>query len=410
MGIHISYLNKNQTLMEYLCDVIKNVYNDELNVDSEKITFEDGNLVAVKSVRKNFQVVFKVKHIKSQKFSNLKVYQIKNDQMAIEAISKKMEIFGNVFKLNQNIVSYEKYFSEDLKKGKTTRYILLEECLEYVTLKEFLEIFFYDYQQKRVETDTESMYIEIIKLVLKMTELIQFFDKHNIKDYSLNLENIIIHNKKNYESQLKFANFEVSEFFKINTNDNINTDSLNLYTQINNPVQSFLLIVFQLLFYVKNLSLQTIFDFNDIFQFYKIDLKLLRQELCTNILNNSNLIYFRHFFEIFNQEADFSDSTNLIKLKDITEKYLHVIERREILTTNTDANIYLDYIFSLQPSDDTGQYIDYLFTTLSKISRECLLSYFKERNFKTFSTFVSGYVKYIQISKTKSTGKFMINI
>lgn len=60
MGVTISYANKKQKISNYIDNLVQNINENSFNCENDKLTFMNDKYIAVLSIKKNFQNIFKV--------------------------------------------------------------------------------------------------------------------------------------------------------------------------------------------------------------------------------------------------------------------------------------------------------------------------------------------------------------
>jgi hypothetical protein len=220
----------------------------------------------------------------------------------------------------------------------------------------------------------------------------------------MNMNNILICYREHlgpeeiFHYVLKLSDIEVSEFFRINFSDldknDFKVSYLNMYNF--NDYHNFKILLLQFIFYVKNLSFKTIFEYEDMFQFYKLEEEVLSAEMSKIISEDPKLFYFSLLIDELNKknENEICELNelfqNIISLRNINFEEMKLSKEKIILlllsTVEISENIFLEYVF----------------LNLFKIKNansQIFVSIFEDYTY--LNIFMSKYINFIQLHYSK---------
>lgn len=446
MGFNVSYQSNSQDINDYLNMLIKNINEKSYNFNSnESLTFINDSYKAVLCIRKEFQSIFKVVkqspenkdcdkllNLKSSFVKLIKTYHIKNEEEIIKEFTEKIQNYIDLSK-HENcknlFVMIENYHIENIKKGKISRFLVINEFCDFISLRDCMENLYYDFINSRLEIKLENLYIEIVKLSNFLIQIIKILHQNKIRKFNLNINNILLSNNSSIFSNkelsndldkynlneffYKFFDIEQADFFRINfKNEKIDLKLSNLNTNEFEDYVNYYLVIFQIIFFIKNLTYKNIFDFNDIFEFYKIDISVMKKELFNLINEDYKLIVLKYTFKNISKIEDFTNESSIFEnIQIIHEIYLNLIAKKTLklseLKITLNLNMIIDFLFSILEINEE-KYIDYFFENLNLIKEkyeDILINHIKNE-IKLLSVLVNKYITFIQngYSTNRSVG------
>lgn len=446
MGFNVSYQSNSQDINDYLNMLIKNINEKSYNFNSnESLTFINDSYKAVLCIRKEFQSIFKVVkqspenkdcdkllNLKSSFVKLIKTYHIKNEEEIIKEFTEKIQNYIDLSK-HENcknlFVMIENYHIENIKKGKISRFLVINEFCDFISLRDCMENLYYDFINSRLEIKLENLYIEIVKLSNFLIQIIKILHQNKIRKFNLNINNILLSNNSSIFSNkelsndldkynlneffYKFFDIEQADFFRINfKNEKIDLKLSNLNTSEFEDYVNYYLVIFQIIFFIKNLTYKNIFDFNDIFEFYKIDISVMKKELFNLINEDYKLIVLKYTFKNISKIEDFTNESSIFEnIQIIHEIYLDLIAKKTLklseLKITLNLNMIIDFLFSILEINEE-KYIDYFFENLNLIKEkyeDILINHIKNE-IKLLSVLVNKYITFIQngYSTNRSVG------
>jgi hypothetical protein len=446
MGFNVSYQSNSQDINDYLNMLIKNINEKSYNFNSnESLTFINDSYKAVLCIRKEFQSIFKVVkqspenkdcdkllNLKSSFVKLIKTYHIKNEEEIIKEFTEKIQNYIDLSK-HENcknlFVMIENYHIENIKKGKISRFLVINEFCDFISLRDCMENLYYDFINSRLEIKLENLYIEIVKLSNFLIQIIKILHQNKIRKFNLNINNILLSNNSSIFSNkelsndldkynlneffYKFFDIEQADFFRINfKNEKIDLKLSNLNTNEFEDYVNYYLVIFQIIFFIKNLTYKNIFDFNDIFEFYKIDISVMKKELFNLINEDYKLIVLKYTFKNISKIEDFTNESSIFEnIQIIHEIYLDLIAKKTLklseLKITLNLNMIIDFLFSILEINEE-KYIDYFFENLNLIKEkyeDILINHIKNE-IKLLSVLVNKYITFIQngYSTNRSVG------
>lgn len=121
--------------------------NCKLN-KNESVSFCDERLQAKSVQEKHFLNIYRVYDHTKKKWNNMKLLQIKNDQDIKEKIKKEIDKFYSMSN-NRNFVKIEEILLNEKKYTKNhIQLIILEEALDFITLRDFLFIMINEFKSE----------------------------------------------------------------------------------------------------------------------------------------------------------------------------------------------------------------------------------------------------------------------
>jgi hypothetical protein len=390
MGITISYFNQQTSMTKYLDIVLNVIHSNSKNLQKDNITFLDNKYKALSTFERGILSLFQVIDQKSNfaLYKTVKTYQIKNHD---NYIIKVNNILKTISSLSSDKIIKIEYFSSDnnIKKGKILRLYIIEEYNDYISLQQLLGYFYDDYVNRKLIMDIDILYEELINLCINILEHIDYLHSHDIKNTNINLSNIMYcKNKQTF--LIKFTDIEAGEIYRINFgNDEVLNDMQNVN---NDDYHNFLILLFQLIFFIKNLSIKNGFDYSVMYDLYKTDLRVIKNELAEIFENDGRLMYFRYLLEFMIDER-------YDKVKGLNIVYKHILAKK--MYFEYEMEIVLDLLFSLVQLNEKD-YLDYFFRVLNECNinnHKWLLSYLTEK--KQLQNFITKYINFIQIHYQK---------
>jgi hypothetical protein len=450
MGFNVSYQSNSQSINDYLEMLIKNINEKSYNFNSkEPLTFINDSYKAILCMRKEFQSIFKVVKqnqeikgyinldnlnvFKSSFLKFIKTYQIKNEDEVIKEFTEKIQNYIELFKnedFKNQFIMIEDYHIENLKKGKISRFLVINEFCDFISLRDCMESLYYDIINSKLEIKLENLYVEIVKLSNFLIQIIKILHQNKIRKFNLNINNILLcNNSTKYSNEeplsdflkfnlneffYKFSDIEQADFFRINfKNEKIDLKLTNLNTMEFDDCVNYYIVIFQIIFFIKNLSYKNVFDFNDIFEFYKIDISVMKKELMNLINEDYKLIILKYTFKIFPEIEDEASETSIFeKIQNIHEIYLDLLAKKKLEISvkilSLNLNMIIDFLFSIIEINEE-EYIDYFFQNLNLIKEkyEEILIRHIQNEMKLLSVLINKYITFIQngYSKNRLVGK-----
>jgi hypothetical protein len=386
MGLTISYLGKSIKLSDYIEQLIDIVYTNATNIRKDNITYLDERYRGIITIERGFQTVIKVSDTKSglERFKYLKNYQIANDEKIVAEIGKAM---GKLCGLQNfdGLTKIEDFFIENNRKANKLKMFIIEEYIEYISLQDFLGFLYDDYLTGKIKFKIENLYNELTKLIIAIFEIIETLNRNQFYNNNMRMGNLMLC-KDAGKISLKFTDLEVSSIFSINMKDKKNQIS-DLQTIDNNDYHNLMILLFQILFYIKNLSFKSVFEFSDMFKFYETESKVLELGINKLISEDRNkLLYLNLFMKYYNSDpSELKELNNIYKdisMKSSTSKLFH-------------SKYSLDLLFSLVDSNE-DEFLEYFFNVIYdyEIKDQKLLINYIVTNSK-LQLFIAKYVSFI---------------
>ena len=136
----------------------KVIYFDKNQNDKDTVSFCDERFESIFAVEKHFLNVYRIYDHLKENWHNLKLINISNDEEVKRHINAESEKFYS-FGLNENFVKIQDIFlNERTNKKNNLQLIILEEPLDFLTLKDFLFIFMREFNNEQ----------SIVKYLLKI--------------------------------------------------------------------------------------------------------------------------------------------------------------------------------------------------------------------------------------------------
>jgi hypothetical protein len=387
MGLIISYFNQQTTMSKYL-DLLYNVISSNMkNLQKDNILFIDNKYKAVSTFERGILNLFQVIDEKSNfaQYKIIKTYQIKNEDTSIKSINNLIKHISTLS--NDKIIKIETYrIDNNNKKGKILRLYLLEEFYESISLQQLLGFFYDDHISRKLIVDIDSLYEELINLSSNILDHIDYLHSKNIRHFNMNLCNIIYCRMK-HSFCIKFTDIEAGEIYRINFgNEDIKLSDMQ---NINiDDYHNFIIILFQLIFFIKNLSLKNAFDYTVMYDFYKTDINIIKNELDEIFESDIRLVYFKYILK-FISENDYD------KVREVNNIYKEIV--RNDLDTLSNKELKLDILFSLIEINEK-HYLEYFYKILNEYKiREFdwLIDYLNSK--QVIHSVISTYINFIQL-------------
>jgi hypothetical protein len=386
MGLILTYFNQQMNMSKYL-DFISNIItSNSKNLQKENITFIDNKYKAITTFERGILNLFQVIDQKANiaQYKIIKTYQIKNEESLISKVTNFLNTIASLS--NDKLIKIEDFkFENTNKKGKILRLYILEEYNDYISLQQFLGLFYDDYISRKLTVNINTLYEELISLCCDIMEFIDSLHSQNIFNVNMSLNNIM-YCKAKHTFVVKFTDIESGELHRINFgNDDIKLSAMQ--NMNNDDYHNFQIILFQLIFFIKNLSLKNAFDYTVMYDFFKTDIKIIQNELTEIFESDSRLAYFKYLLRYISENA-------YDKIKELNSLYKDIMKKN--LELKYDSEIILDMLFSLIQSNEN--YLEYFFNILNEYrlrDNKWLLNYLIEK--QHIQNIITRYINFIQI-------------
>jgi hypothetical protein len=192
---------------------------NKLKLSGKGITFLNNKYKAEYFYEKHIFYTYRVKDTTSNQFKNLKIIQTLNDKEIKNTITQNLNLKYLTINTPFNISIKEFYFDDSTtgtRNKHNSNLILIEEPIDYITLKDFLIILIEN------TTSEDRLHLrnlftnEFIKYIfITMIQIVETMHKFQIFNFNMNLYSlVIVRNKDKFE--LKLSDFEIP--FLINLN------------------------------------------------------------------------------------------------------------------------------------------------------------------------------------------------
>lgn len=391
MGLTISYFNQQTSFTKYLDLVLNVIHSQSKNLQKENITFIDNKYKALSTFERGILNLFHVIDSKSNfaQYKTIKTYQIKNNEIEINKVNNFLKTISSLS--SEKIIKIENFsFDNSNKKGKILRLFIIEEYNDYISLEQLLGLIYDDYTSKKLIIDIDNLYEELINLCVDVLDNIDHLHSHNINYTNINLSNIMICKNK-HSFSVKFTDIETAEICRINFGSE---EVLNDMQNVNNDdYNNFLILLLQLVFFVKNLSLINGFEYSLMKDFYKTNIKVIENELSEIFESDCKMVYFKYVLSYIKEKS-------YDKIKELNDIYRNISSNN--IEYNCNLETRLDLLFSLVQINEK-KYLQYFFNVLNECKikdYKLLLSYITQNNH--IQCFITKYINFIQLYYKKN--------
>jgi hypothetical protein len=199
---------------------------------------------------------------------------------------------------------------------------------------------------------------------------------------------------------LQMSDVEESKFFSLNfEKEELKFNYSSIITLSNKDYINFYIIIFQLIFFIKNISYKTVFEFRDIFELAKIPIKELRKEFLILAEEDSKFNFFKYALDKLeeNQESEI-----LNHLTEIFSIYIKMLDKcpLDFNIMHDKLSMLIHLLFSLVELNEE-MYSVYFFTSIYSIQNQEVLINILKNNHTMLSLLVSKYINFIQDGKVK---------
>jgi hypothetical protein len=385
MGLTISYLGKSITLSDYIAQLIDIVYTNSTNIKKDNITYLDGRYKGLLTIERGFQTIIKVVDTKAnEKFKYIKTYQFANEEKMLTELSKAMKKLCNLPAMDK-MISVEDFYIENNRKASKLKMFVIEDYVEYISLQDFFSYLYEDFLSNRVRLKIENLYNELTKVTVLVYDLMEQLNRNGLYNNNIRISNLMLC-RSTIGIVIKLSDIEIGSIFSISLKDK-KTQLSDLQTIDNDDYHNLMILLFQTLFFIKNLSFKSVFQFNEIYKFYETDLKILEVGINKLIGEDVNKLLYLNLLMKFIK-------INPRELRELNESYKLVESKLNPLKL-FNAKYSLDLLFSLVDSSE-DEYLEYFFITIYDYElkdQKGLVSYIVFNS--KLQLFIAKYVNFI---------------
>jgi hypothetical protein len=193
---------------------------NKIKITGTGITFLNNKYKAVYFYEKHFFYTYRVLDTSNNQYKNLKIIQTLNDKEIKNTISRDLNEKYMAINTLYTISIQEFYFDDSstgTRNKNNSNLILIEEPLDYITLKDFL-IILIENTLKEERLNLFNLFSnEILQYIfITIIQIIETLHKFQIFNFNMNLYSLVIVKNKENKFELKFSDFEIPHLININ--------------------------------------------------------------------------------------------------------------------------------------------------------------------------------------------------
>jgi hypothetical protein len=209
--------NQINSLLNKIFDIHEK--KNKLKIIGNGITFFNNKFKAVHFYEKHIFYIYRVIDTSSNQFKNLKIIQTINDKEIKNTITRDLNEKYMTINTPYNTSIKEFYFDDSTtgtRNKQNSNLIILEEDIEYITLKDFL-IILTENTATQDRLNLSNLFTnEILKYTfITMIQIVETMHKLKIFNFNMNLYSlVIVKNKDKFE--IKLSDFEIPYLINLN--------------------------------------------------------------------------------------------------------------------------------------------------------------------------------------------------
>jgi hypothetical protein len=195
-----------------------NERKNKIKITANKIAFLGDRFQADYLYEKHFINVYRVFDHSKNQYKNLKVIHINNDKVVnntiIKDLKEKYIYINHPGIINIQEIYLDDFLSTGTRNKNYINLILVEEAIDYITIKDFLIILIEEFSKEDVGGVFSNEILE--NIFINLILIIETLQKFQIFNFNMNFFNVVICKNKNNKFEIKFSDFEIPHVINLN--------------------------------------------------------------------------------------------------------------------------------------------------------------------------------------------------